>query len=118
MKTKIFLAAAVLAFGVLSPVLALADGDLIDGGAGMTISRMGVGTGADGAAYFDITEHPAAATGCTWGLYYINLSTPAGVATYATLLNMHNRGKKLSRMHFFQTANPGTCSVNLIEVKL
>lgn len=78
---------------------------------------MGVGTGPDGAGYFDIAEAPGIGKGCTWGLYYINLSTPAGVATYATLLNARNRGKKLTRVHFFQTSNPGSCTVNLIELK-
>lgn len=114
---KSFLPIVFFALGMCSPMFAHADADLIDGAAGFTITRFGVGTGQDGAGYFDLAEQPAAEKGCTWGLYYVNLSTPAGVATYATLLNARNRGKKLSRLHFYQSANPGGCSVNLIEVK-
>lgn len=117
MKNKIFLVAALLTFSALHPLLARADADLVDWGAGMTIRSIGVGTGTDGAAYFDIAEYPASAKGCTWEYYYIDLSTPAGVATYATLLNAHNRGKKLKRLHFFQSTT-GRCNVNLIELKI
>ena len=100
------------------PLQSHADEDLVDYGTGFTISAIGVGTGANGTAFFDLVEQSAASKGCTWERYYINLDTPAGVSTYATLLNVYNRGKKLRRLHFFQTSNPGGCTVNLIELKV
>ena len=99
----------------LYPAMSHADEDIINHN-GMTVTIVGVGTGTDGTAYFDLAEAPARARGCTWEYYYIKLDTPAGVATYATLLSAYQKGKKLRRLHFYQSSNPGSCVVNLMEV--
>jgi len=85
------------------------------------MSIVGVGTGTDGTAFFDLSEFSAQepAKGCIYGLYYVKLDTPGGRSIFASLLYAKSMGKKLLRLDWDHASLPtgNFCLVSLIILK-
>ena len=101
-----FIAPIILAF----PMMSFGATEAPSGG--MTIRYMGVQQNGN-LGFFDTTEAPANAPSrnCPNGLYYLDLSTTAGRAIYATLLTTKVAGRKLFRVDW---ALSGNCMATIV----
>lgn len=97
-----------------TPLLAWSGGMETPAG-GMTIKYLGVQQSGN-LAFFDTVEVLAGAAprNCPYGLYYVDLSTAAGRAIYATLLTTKSAGKKLYRVDWVLNGTGSNCLAHIV----
>lgn len=85
---------------------------------GMTVIKLG--TAVPSWGYFAVAEtlSPAfQAAACAWGLLYVDMTSPAGRATHATLTAAKLLDRKLARLDWSQSGAPGSqCFVNVVQL--